>query len=212
VTPFAVATLVFVALLLAAEARESARLRHVAKPLASLGFVAAAWAGGALETPYGRSVLLALGLGALGDVLLLPRASATFLGGLVAFLLGHLAFARAFTVRGASLVAALGAALFVAPAAVLAWRWLAPHLPPKMRLPVRAYVAVISTMVIAAAAAVGQPRWPAILLGALLFYASDLAVARQRFVTPALANKLWGLPLYYGAQLVLAWTAARPTA
>jgi hypothetical protein len=46
-----------------------------------------------------------------------------------------------------------------------------------------------------------------IALGALAFYASDLAVARQRFVAESFANKLWGLPLYYGAQLLLASTA-----
>jgi hypothetical protein len=42
-----------------------------------------------------------------------------------------------------------------------------------------------------------------------MFYVSDLAVARQRFVAQSWTNKLWGLPLYFGAQLVLAATVAR---
>jgi hypothetical protein len=36
--------------------------------------------------------------------------------------------------------------------------------------------------------------------------ASDVAVARDRFVVRSLANSLWGLPLYFVAQLLLAWT------
>ena len=43
------------------------------------------------------------------------------------------------------------------------------------------------------------------LIGALLFFASDLAVARDKFVAPGVINKLWGLPAYYGGQLLLAW-------
>jgi uncharacterized membrane protein YhhN len=46
-------------------------------------------------------------------------------------------------------------------------------------------------------------RWE-VAAGALLFAASDLAVARDRFVRPALRNKLWGLPAYFAAQLLLA--------
>jgi uncharacterized membrane protein YhhN len=49
-----------------------------------------------------------------------------------------------------------------------------------------------------------------ILIGAVAFYLSDLAVARNRFVAPGVANRLWGLPLYYLAQLMLAWSVARP--
>jgi hypothetical protein len=45
-----------------------------------------------------------------------------------------------------------------------------------------------------------------VLVGALLFFVSDLAVARDRFVSPGFANAAWGLPLYYAATLVLAAT------
>ena len=47
---------------------------------------------------------------------------------------------------------------------------------------------------------------PWIAGGALAFYLSDLSVARDRFVRPAFVNRAWGLPLYYGAQFVLAAT------
>jgi uncharacterized membrane protein YhhN len=84
--------------------------------------------------------------------------------------------------------------------------------PDALRVPVRAYVLVISAMVACAAGTFGAAPEPALLVGALAFFLSDLAVARERFVEKGLANKLWGLPLYYGAQLMLAWTAGTPPA
>ena len=42
--------------------------------------------------------------------------------------------------------------------------------------------------------------------GDLAFYLSDLGVARQRFVSPGLINRFVGLPLYYGAQLLFAFS------
>jgi uncharacterized membrane protein YhhN len=50
---------------------------------------------------------------------------------------------------------------------------------------------------------VREPSLP-ILIGALAFFLSDLSVARNRFVAPGFVNRLWGLPLYYAAQLLLA--------
>ena len=46
------------------------------------------------------------------------------------------------------------------------------------------------------------------LAAALLFYASDFFVARDRFVRPGFVNRLIGLPLYYAAQAWFAWTIA----
>ena len=78
----------------------------------------------------------------------------------------------------------------------------------ELQIPVLVYVAVISTMVVCAAASVGKVWNPWILPGAVAFYASDLAVARQRFVAETFGNKVWGLPLYFGAQLLLAASVA----
>ena len=75
-----------------------------------------------------------------------------------------------------------------------------------MQSPVLAYVAVISLMVVASTGAVGDGATPWILAGAIGFFASDLAVARNQFVTESVANRAWGLPLYYASQFVLAWT------
>jgi len=179
----------------------------VAKPLASTGFVALALAAGATETPYGLAVLVALVLCWLGDVFLIPKgATALFLVGLVSFLLGHVGFVVAFTLCAPDPRWMALAAVLVLPPALVVLRWLRPHLPAKMRLPVVAYVVVISLMVVTAAGAAAASGRGAIALGAACFYLSDLHVARHRFVSASFWNKSWGLPLYYAAQLILAST------
>jgi uncharacterized membrane protein YhhN len=54
--------------------------------------------------------------------------------------------------------------------------------------------------------AAGGP-W-AVAVGALAFTASDISVARDRFVQHGFVNRVWGLPLYYVAQLLIAGTPA----
>jgi uncharacterized membrane protein YhhN len=90
---------------------------------------------------------------------------------------------------------------------VLTLRWLHPHLPADMRVPVRVYMLVIAIMVasaIGASLATGEPRFA---IGGVAFAASDLSVARERFVRASFANLVWGLPLYYAAQLTLAFAS-----
>jgi uncharacterized membrane protein YhhN len=197
------------AALLACERRGLRAGVWIAKPIAAAGFVAAALAAGATESAYGRWILAGLLLSALGDVLLIPRDSrGAFLAGLGSFLLGHVAYVLAFALRGLDPTTAAVAAPAVLGASLLALRWLLPHVPEAMRLPVLAYLVVISAMLVCAAGTVGHAGRPAIFAGALAFYLSDLAVARERFVAKGFDNKLWGLPLYFGAQLVLASTVA----
>ena len=204
-----VATVVAVIGLLLAEYRGSRSGVWVAKPLASTGFIAVALAAGALETSYGLTVLVALVLCWVGDVFLIPKGATTlFLVGLVSFLLGHLGFAVAFTLRGPDPFWMAVAAVLALLLAFLALRWLYPHLSERMRIPVVAYVAVISLMVVAAVGATAATGRAAIGVGAFCFYLSDLHVARHRFVSQSFWNKSWGLPLYYGAQLILASTVS----
>ena len=203
------ATALGVAALLVAEWRGPRALAFAAKPLASSGFVALALVLGAADHAPGRLVLAALVLCWIGDVLLIPKgARAAFAAGLGSFLLGHGVYALAFATGPFSAGAAAAGAVAVAPAAVGALRWLGPHVPARLAGPVRAYVAVISLMVIAAAGAAAARGSAALAAGALAFFVSDLAVARERFVSPGPWNKVWGLPLYYGGQLLLASTAA----
>ena len=193
-----------VAALVVADYRGSRAGIWLAKPLASSLFVAVALANGATASAYGWLVLAALALSWLGDVLLIPDDDRVFRAGVGAFGLAHVAYLAAFALRGIDPARAALAAVAAALAVVAAARWLRPHVPPDMKLPVNAYMAIISAMVVAA---VGASRAdPRIVVGALLFYASDLLVARQRFVSPSPWNPVVGLPLYYAAQLVLAST------
>lgn len=178
-----------------AEVRGRPVARAAGKALASAGFLIAA----ALRFQpdrLGALVLAALVLSAAGDLCLLGRGRPVFLAGVGAFLLAHVAYAAAFApgARPSPL-----AALALGAIAAGALRWLWPHLGA-LRSAVLAYVAAISAMVLVA---LGSGR-PLVQLAAGLFYASDLAVARDRFVAPGLANRVVGLPLYYAAQLLFA--------
>lgn len=192
--------------LVVAEHREAARAQAITKTLASAAFVAVAIARGALDAGWSTSLFVGLCFALVGDLALLSRARPAFLGGLFAFLTGHALYAVAFGLRGLELRGALIVAPFVGVALVFVARWLLPHVDRAMRGPVLAYMTVITLMVLAAASTFDHARsWP-ILVGAVAFYLSDLAVARDRFVAPGFVNRLWGLPLYYAAQLVLAWS------
>jgi uncharacterized membrane protein YhhN len=213
VLPFALLTIAATVALLDSERRNTRIGVWIFKPLAAAGFIGAALVNGALGSVYGCWILAGLVLSMIGDVLLIPReAKRSFLFGLVSFLLGHVAYTGAFALRGLDPIATTIGALPVAAASMLALRYLWPHVQrnaPKLQWPLLAYIAVISTMLVCAAGASARVGEPLILIGAAMFYVSDLAVARQRFVAQSWTNKLWGLPLYFGAQLVLAATVAR---
>lgn len=198
---------VAVAVLVWSEWRGS-RLRFVAKPAASACFVVAALVAGAMDTGYGRWVLAALVLSAIGDVALLGRSSDLFLAGLTSFLLGHVAYVVAFVVRGIDTGVAGIAVVVMSLSAFVVIRWLWPHVPSKMQVPVAGYAVVISLMVVMAIGTVAFDVDVRIIAAALMFYCSDLAVARDRFVAPGPDNRLWGLPLYYLAQFVFAATVS----
>ena len=198
---------VAVGVLLLGQARDERRLIWISKPLAAACFLWAAIAWGALESAYGVTILAGLALCAVGDVALIPRGRAhAFLVGIGAFLLGHVAYAVAFARQGFAPGAALGATVGMAAFIWVLLRWLWPHVSPGFRGPVVAYVGVISVMVVCAIATVAAGAMPAAAIGAIAFAASDVSVARDRFVAPGFVNGAWGLPLYFGAQLVLAST------
>jgi hypothetical protein len=44
------------------------------------------------------------------------------------------------------------------------------------------------------------------VIGSILFYASDICVARQVFIQKSFFNGLIGLPIYYVAQMIIAST------
>lgn len=183
------------------------------KLTASTAFLAFALAIGALATPVGRLVFAGMLFCWIGDALLLSRGTSISFGlGIGAFLLGHLAYAVAFQVWGIDWMVFGIACLCVGWLGWCVLRWLTPHVPSTFRLAIRCYVIVIGTMVACAigASAGGANAFAAI--GAIAFATSDLSVARERFVAPSFVNSLWGLPLYYAAQIALAIALVEPAA
>lgn len=195
---------VLVAALLWVHKTERWRAEWIVKPAAALTFVAAGIHAGGLETPWGQVLTSGLVLAAVGDVFLIPKNRRAFLFGLVSFLLGHVAYAVAFGVRGVNLAWMGGAALILFVLAIPILRWLWPNVDAPMRIPVAAYIVVITAMVALAAGTVGAHGDVWILVGAFGFYLSDLSVAKDRFVGGSFANRMWGLPLYFFSQLLLA--------
>jgi uncharacterized membrane protein YhhN len=195
--------------LLVAERRGSQRGKWIAKPLASCAFVTTALAAGALDDTYGRWILLGLVLSLAGDVLLIPTTRPkVFRAGVFAFLLGHVAFIAAFLTQPLDARALAAAAVVLGLLLLVVWRALAGSIPADMKRPVIAYFGVIGTMAVLACAVTGAGGPPTVALGALAFTASDVSVARDRFVQHEYLNRAWGLPLYYSAQILLALTTA----
>lgn len=199
-------TMLFLAGTLVAEKQHNQRLKWICKPLASAGFIWTALAAGAWGSTYGQVILVGLVLSWLGDVLLIPEGSKkAFLFGLVSFLLAHVAFAGAFLVHGVAPLWLL-ALVPLAGVAVPFHRWLAPKIPQKLKIPVLVYMAVITVMVTLASGAWGAGAAWLVPVGAFVFWLSDISVALDRFAGFGFGNRAWGLPAYYGAQILLAWS------
>ena len=174
------------------------------KMIASTAFVGVAATAGAFQSRYGRIVVIALLFSWLGDLLLTGETERHFLFGLVSFLLAHLAYVFAFQVRGLNRNWLIGAFLPIALISGGVSMWLTGYLGADMLIPVRVYTLVISLMVIAAFGAVGAGASIFVAAGALLFYFSDLSVAAGQFVQADFPNYVWGLPFYFGGQVLLA--------
>jgi uncharacterized membrane protein YhhN len=193
------------------EKKESTKGLLLTKPFLSALFIATALTGPYADREYFILILAGLILCMAGDVFLIFFfAKKPFLAGLVSFLAGHILYTIAFfTLAGPGRGNWIIIAPIVAVSGVI-FVWLRPHLG-KMLIPVLAYVAIISAMVIGAATLAGAEtvRFPGralALSGALLFYVSDLFIARQRFVTPNFFNRAVGLPLYYTGQFMIAFS------
>ncbi len=198
-----------VVLSLAGEWRARMSVTAIGKLIAACAYLAAALALGALESPYGRWLIGGMACCWLGDLLLVSRRSRKlFLAGLVAFLLGHLTYIAAFVVRGTSETAVLVASVPAILIALGVSRWLRPHLEARMLFPVHAYIAAITAMLIVAVGTFHAHGGGLLLGGAVLFFVSDLGVARNRFVAPGFVNRALGLPVYFSAQMLLAASVA----
>ncbi len=199
---------VLLAGLLVAEKREHLAGKLLTKPLASLGFILLAMLQPHPAETYYFWILAGLVFCLGGDVFLALPQKPMFLVGLISFLLGHVLYVFGFLSLvpghtwlhvGTLVIVAVSGGVFV---------WLKPHLG-SMLGPVVVYILVISLMLIGALAvfssdAVAPRGRYLVIIGAGLFYLSDLFVARNRFVKKEYINRLVGLPLYYTGQYLLA--------
>ncbi|MCC6928994.1 MAG: lysoplasmalogenase [Gemmatimonadaceae bacterium] len=203
-----VALLVTVALLLRAEYAPVPAQVYLFKPLATILVIALAFPaardGG---DRYAQLVAMGLLFSLAGDVfLMLPRDR--FIAGLVSFLVAHLCYIGAFTRDGGfsrQLTTALPLVAIGAVLLSLLWPFLGP-----LRLPVLVYMLVILTM---AWQALERSRldahdgawWAAV--GAVLFVASDAALALVRFRADFTGSRAFVLGTYYLAQWMIATSA-----
>ena len=192
-----------VAALLWAELKRSRLGVWLAKPIASTLFVVTALLAGALASSFGQLILLGLLLSWAGDVFLIPKRQLFFIAGLGSFLLAHVAYSGAFLLQPLAVLPLALAAIAMAVFAIIVLRWLWPHLSHYLRPAVVSYLLAISLMVVLASGTIAAAGVQ-LVVAAVMFAISDVFVARDRFVSASVANRLWGLPLYYGAQLIFA--------
>lgn len=178
---------------------------YLGKPLATALILALALLRGGGE--YGLLIALGLLCSLAGDVFLMLPGD-RFVPGLVSFLLAHLAYLAAFARAGGGPwggTAFLSLAPLLAYGAVVFLR-LRSHLGA-LTVPVLGYILVILLMAWRAVEYARQVPGPgprAAALGALLFVASDTALALNRFARPFRAAQAVVLGTYYAAQLLIA--------
>lgn len=209
------AALVLLAGLLAAEKGGHALTKLMVKTPLSCLFVIFGLIQPRPDPGYYRLMLAGFLMCLLGDLLLVfQERRRLFLGGLSAFLCGHLFYTLAlFSLGGGASPLWWMGCLLLAGVGVGVFTWLRSGLDG-MRLPVAGYIVVISCMLAGAGRVVLDSSQPLaargiIFFGALLFYLSDLLVACHRFIRAAYVNRLVGLPLYYSAQFLLAFSVGQ---
>jgi uncharacterized membrane protein YhhN len=196
--------------LLIYEQRGDQKARLTTKTVLSCLFVIVALMQASSASAYSSYLIMGLIFCLMGDVFLALPGGKAFKAGLVAFLLGHLFYIASFSnLVSFSAWASPGSIPFWI-ISFLVFLWLRPHLG-KMLFPVVLYILVITMMTSGAWAVFNQPSFPFsgrmfILLGAFLFYISDVFVARDKFVKPEYLNRLIGLPLYYLGQFLLSFS------
>jgi alkenylglycerophosphocholine/alkenylglycerophosphoethanolamine hydrolase len=186
-------------------------LRMVTKPIPVL--MMALWVSGLqIKGRYQLAIIVGLLLSALGDILL-EYSEATFLPGLIAFLLGHVAYIVAFLQDTRKLHPFYGAAAYAYGFFAAVFLMTTGELGGMIG-PVYLYILVITTMVWRAAARLDAPgvgRFSVLagLIGAILFATSDSILAFRLFGTPIQLGGAAVMVTYWLGQLGIALSAWR---
>ncbi|MFH1981740.1 MAG: lysoplasmalogenase [Pseudomonadota bacterium] len=181
---------------------------YALKPLTMVLIIAIA--ASAVRRPewfYPAAVTAGLAISLVGDVFLMLPGN-YFIPGLVSFLLAHLVYIAAFS-AALPLRFSIGSILPFAAYGALVFALIAPGLGG-MTVPVALYLVVILVMGWRAV-----ERWHALgslsgrlaAMGALLFLASDTALAVNRFMSSFEASDLVIMTTYYTGQWLIAVSA-----
>jgi uncharacterized membrane protein YhhN len=176
-----------------AEYIDSATWRTISKPLIVVVLMVWIYLTTRLSTPFHKSIFAGLIFAWIGDVLLMMQQvnSSFFIFGLIAFLLCHAFYIRAFTLdfklkstqKNPFLIWAI--IVFTVFCAGLFF-YMRPHLGA-MQIPVLIYAIVISIMAMMAVSRFGRVNlfsFEIVFYGAVLFLFSDSMLAYNKFVQP----------------------------
>lgn len=209
--------LIFIAvfLLIRAEIRGARKQSYLFKPTATLLVILVAMSAfldATSDPSFTCMILVGLLFSLGGDVaLLFQQKRKAFLMGLASFLLAHVVYALAFTGHETFSGRDIISLLILALAGAAFYRLIGSGLG-RMRIPVIAYIVIISVMVNRALAALSSPAFTrtqalCIAVGALLFYLSDIILAANRFWKPIKRHRI-SLAFYYTGQVLIALSAS----
>ena len=209
---FWIAALVFAALEALALWKQWLKLEYLAKPAVMIVLFLWLWKStglGGASLWFGLGILLSL----IGDILLMISLDRLFLGGLVAFLLAHLAYLIGFNIPIPEISAwGFFLAIMVGLGSVRVIRRIIAPLAAsgqgRMRTPIIMYGAVISLMLLSAMMKMSDIMWNTnaaalVGVGAFLFYLSDIILAWNKFVAPIQNGRIYNIGAYHLGQIIL---------
>lgn len=206
---------VIVLLLIRAENLKLRRQIYIFKPISSLMFITIAllsfWEPSHNQV-YTIGILIGLLLSFGGDVALLFQENRrAFTVGLGLFLLAHVAYTAVFQIMGRFSGVDLWSTALLLILGVGFYTLIKPNLGA-MRIPVIFYIIVISLMVsraisVLAGTAFSEAQGLMVVIGAVLFYVSDVILATSRFWKSWRYNRI-SLAFYYSGQVLLALVAS----
>jgi uncharacterized membrane protein YhhN len=158
---------------------------------------------------FGAGILFSL----IGDILLMISLDRLFLIGLAAFLLAHIAYIVGFNIPLPEMnFFGIVFAVMIGLGGARIIRRILDRLPASgqghLRLPIIAYSAVISIVLLSAMLKLVDISWSAnaaalVSLGAFLFYISDIILAWNKFVAPIPHGRIYNIAVYHLGQIAL---------
>lgn len=186
------------------------RLEYVAKPAVMIALFFWLWPSAAMNGAlfwFGLGILFSL----VGDVLLMLSPDKLFLPGLIAFLFAHVMYVIGFNLPLPALSAwgfLLAIMIGIGGTRILR-RIVAPlHAQGQagLRIPILVYGLIISIMLLSALLKLTDISWnagAALLVGAFLFYLSDIILAWMKFIAPIQHGRNYNILAYHLGQIAL---------